>query len=70
MIITDEKRNVKRTTANLSAKFIKVTLIEISNGNRPYQTSCIFKMTLNCFECILTIKQYFEVTIGYFWAIL
>jgi len=27
MIITDEKRNVKRTAANLSAKFIKVKVL-------------------------------------------
>ena len=32
MVTNDEKRNVKRTAANRSAKFIKGTLIQIKSG--------------------------------------
>ena len=39
---------------------------------RVYQTNCIFKLILNCFESVVfsRFERYFEVTIGYFCAIL
>ena len=51
----------------------KVTLTELQSLNClliPYQTSCILKLILNCFECILMVKHYFEAIEGYFCCIL